>query len=105
MKNFKTVLQELFEEAIADEKERLLCKNEEDYFQGYDEDYVDVGVGSVCVRRDAIYDEKKLEDDAKENVVEELFSVIERVYKYENRRRKEKRMGGKGYCYKSIKGA
>lgn len=81
MENFKKVLKEVFEEAIEYEKERLLDKNEEDYFQGYDEDYVDVGVGSVCVRKEAIYDEEALEDDAKENVIDEL---IEQDVGFEN---------------------
>lgn len=75
MKNFKTVLQELFAEAIADEKERLLDKNEEDYFQGYDEDYINVGVGCVCVRREKIYNERKLEEDAKENVINDILTT------------------------------
>lgn len=60
---------------LEERKDLLLWKNEEDYFRGYDEDYVDVGVGGsgVCVRRDKIIDEELLESNAKEEMAEEII--------------------------------
>lgn len=76
--------------AMAEEcKERLLEDdleegNEGKYFECYDTDYVDVGVGSVCVRKETIQDEDKAFEDAKENVIEALvnndFDAVEGLF-------------------------
>lgn len=76
--------------AMAEEcKERLLEDDLEEgtegkYFECYDTDYVDVGVGSVCVRKETIQDEDKAFEDAKENVIEALvnndFDAVEGLF-------------------------
>ena len=42
------------------------------YYQGHDKDFVDVGVGSVCVRDDVLQDEEQAFEDAKDELIEEL---------------------------------
>lgn len=60
---------------MAEKKaEELIEHNEDEYFIKYDTDSVDVGVGSVCVRREAIYDEDRAFEDAKEIIVDELVN-------------------------------
>lgn len=76
--------------AMAEEcKERLLEDDLEEgtegkYFECYDTDYVDVGVCSVCVRKEIIQDEDKAFEDAKENVIEALvnndFDAVEGLF-------------------------
>lgn len=47
------------------------CENGR-YFQGYDTDDVDVGVGRVIVRQDTLQNEELAFKDAKEEILEEL---------------------------------
>lgn len=47
------------------------CENGR-YFQGYDTDDVDVGVGRVIVRQDILQDEELAFKDAKEKILAEL---------------------------------
>lgn len=42
------------------------------YFQGYDSDDVDIGVGRVIVRQDTLQDEELAFKDAKNEILEEL---------------------------------
>ena len=74
-KSFVYELKQAFYEVVEDRKQSLLDNDKDDvYFQGYDCDYEDVGVGKVCVRRDKIQDEDQAEEDAKEQIVEELVN-------------------------------
>lgn len=66
---------------MAEKKaEELIEHNEDEYFIKYDTDSVDVGVGSVTVRREAIYDEDRASEDAKEIIIDELVNNEEAVY-------------------------
>ena len=76
VKQFKQALDATIEEQINAEMERLQDKYPEEYSLGHDRDFVDVGVGSVCVRDDEIWDEDRLYTDAKENVGEDFFNNI-----------------------------
>lgn len=72
--------------AMAEErKEKLLEDDLEEgtegkYFECYDTDSVDVGVGSVCVRKETIQDEDKAFEDAKEEIIEGLVNNDDEVY-------------------------
>lgn len=44
--------------------------DEEDYFQGYDRDSVDIGVGMATVREDRIYDEDGIDSAVDEKIEE-----------------------------------
>lgn len=66
-------------------KEKLLEDDLEEgtegrYFECYDTDSVDVGVGSVCVRKETIQDEDKAFEDAKEEIIEDLVNNGDEVY-------------------------
>lgn len=73
MKTFKQAINKMIK-ARAD---RLLvedlaeCENGR-YFQGYDSDDVDVGVGRVTVREDILQNEELAFEDAKNEILEEL---------------------------------
>lgn len=72
-------LKDAFRKVVEDRQEKLLeedleLDNEGTYFQHWDTDSVDVGVGSVVVRKEVIQDEDKAFDDAKEKIIEELVN-------------------------------
>lgn len=50
----------------------LDLENQGTYFLYYDTDSVDVGVGSVIVRREVIQDEDRAIDDAREEILTEI---------------------------------
>lgn len=64
------------EEQIAAEMERLQEECPEEYSLGHDRDFVNVGVGNVCVRDDELWDDDRLRDDARDNVAEVFFNNI-----------------------------
>ena len=74
-KEFIYEFKQAFYELVEDRKQGLL-ENDEDgvYHLGYDCDYEDVGVGKVCVRREEIQDEDQAEEDAKDQIIEELVN-------------------------------
>lgn len=76
IEQFKKALDAAIEEQIEAEIDRLKEKYPEEYSLGHDRDFVDVGVGSVCVRDDEIWDEDRLYQDAKEDTEEMFFSNI-----------------------------
>lgn len=70
-------LKEAFEEMVSKRAEKLLENDlalgvDGVYYEGHDKDYVDVGVGSVCVRDEILQDEDKAFEDAKEEIISEL---------------------------------
>lgn len=84
-------LKEAFEEMVSERAEKLLEDDlkegrEGKYFEFIDSDYVDVGVGSVCVRRETIQDEDQAFEDAKEEIISELVNNEEDApyYLFEN---------------------
>lgn len=68
----KKMLIEILEREIERKKEELIEKYPEEYIKGYDRDYVDIGVGSACIREDPIFYEKKLARKAKEALIDEF---------------------------------
>ena len=76
IEQFKEALDAAIEEQIEAEIERLQEKYPEEYSLGHDRDFVDVGVGSVCVRDDEIWDDDRLRQDAKENIAEDFFQNV-----------------------------
>lgn len=76
IEQIKEALDAAIEEQIEAEIERLQEKYPEEYSLGHDRDFVDVGVGSVCVRDDEIWDEDRLYQDAKDNIEEEFFNNV-----------------------------
>ena len=72
--------------AMAEERKEKLLENDlelgvdGDYYEGHDKDFVDVGVGSVCVRDDILQDEDKAFEDAKEEIIEGLVNNDDEVY-------------------------
>ena len=76
IEQFKEALDAAIEEQIEAEIERLQEKYPEEYSLGHDRDVVDVGVGSVCVRDDEIWDDDRLYQDAKDNIEEEFFNNV-----------------------------
>lgn len=76
IEQFKEALDAAIEEQIEAEIDRLKEKYPEEYSLGHDRDFVDVGVGSVCVRDDEIWDDDRLYQDAKEDTEEMFFSNI-----------------------------
>lgn len=76
IEQFKEALDAAIEEQIEAEIERLQEKYPEEYSLGHDRDFVDVGVGSVCVRDDEIWDDDRLYQDAKDNIEEEFFNNV-----------------------------
>lgn len=76
IKQFKKALDAAIEEQIEDEIDRLKEKHPEEYSLGHDRDFVDVGVGNVCVRDDEIWDDDRLYQDAKENIAEDFFQNV-----------------------------
>lgn len=76
IEQFKEALDAAIEEQIEAEIERLQEKYPEEYSLGHDRDFVDVGVGSVCVRDDEIWDDDRLYQDAKENIAEDFFQNV-----------------------------
>lgn len=56
-------------------EEDLDFDNEGTYFQHWDTDSVDVGVGRVLVRKEVIQDEDKALEDAKQEVIEEIVNA------------------------------
>ena len=73
-------LKSKFLKMLENKKAELIEHNEDEYFIKYDTDSVDVGVGSVTVRREAIYDEDRAFEDAKEIIIDELINNEEAVY-------------------------
>lgn len=73
-------LKSKFLKMVENKKEELIEHNEDEYFIKYDTDSVDVGVGSVCVRREAIYDEDRAFEDAKAIIIDDLVNNEEAVY-------------------------
>lgn len=78
-------LKKAFLERAEEVKEKLLEDDLENgtegiYFECYDTDYIDVGVGSVCVRKETIQDEDKAFEDAKEEIIEDLVNNGDEVY-------------------------
>lgn len=86
-KNLIENLKKAFNQLVNERQDYLLEKNEEDYFKGYDKDYIDNGVGMQCIRCDAILDEEKALDDAKEQIIEEIegnyYETIEDLFSKE----------------------
>jgi len=76
IEQFKEALDAAIEEQIEAEIERLQEKYPEEYSLGHDRDFVDVGVGNVCVRDDEIWDDDRLYQDAKDNIEEEFFNNV-----------------------------
>lgn len=77
MENLKNVFVEALRGEIIKRRNNLLeldlkegCGGK--YYQGHDKDFVDVGVGSVCVRDDVLQDEDQAFEDAKQELIEEL---------------------------------
>lgn len=52
--------------------EELIEEHQEDYSMGYDKDFVDVGVGPVCVRCEEIFDEERAWGDAEEEIINDI---------------------------------
>lgn len=84
-------LKEAFEEMVSERAEKLLENDLElgvdgVYYEGHDKDFVDVGVGSVCVRDDILQDEDQAFEDAKEEIISELVNNEEDApyYLFEN---------------------
>lgn len=84
-------LKDAFNKLVEARKEKLLeedleLENEGTYFQYWDTDSVDFGVGRVCVRKEIIQDEDKAFDDAKEEIISELVNNEEDApyYLFEN---------------------
>lgn len=77
MENLKNVFVEALKKQVSERADSLL---EDDldrgidgvYFQGHDNDYVDVGVAYIPVRDDIIQDEDQAFEDAKDELIEEL---------------------------------
>ena len=83
--DFTTVLQEKLKPLVEEKAEELLEEdqdydNEGTYFICYDTDTVDVGVGSVIIRKDIIQDEEKAEEDAKEAIAVEVANLEDAFY-------------------------
>lgn len=76
MKTLKECLQDKIQE-IADD---LIENNPEAYCLGKDTDYVNVGIGNVCVRSETIYDEDKAYEDAKEKFAESVENYDSEEY-------------------------
>lgn len=78
--------------AMAEERKENLLEDdlgegtEGKYFECYDTDSVDVGVGSVCVRKETIQDENQAFENAKEEIISELVNNEENAtyYLFEN---------------------
>lgn len=84
-------LKEAFNAMVEERKEKLLENDLElgidgVYYEGHDKDFVDVGVGSVCVRDDILQDEDQAFEDAKEDIISELVNNEEDApyYLFEN---------------------
>ena len=84
-------LKKAFNAMVEERKEKLLEDDlqeghEGKYFECYDEDDVDVGVGRVVVRSEIIQDEDQAFEDAKEEVISELVNNEEDApyYLFEN---------------------
>lgn len=83
--DLSTELQKKLNELSEQRAETLLendreLDNEGTYFLCWDTDSVDVGVGSVTVRRELIQDETKAEEDAKEDIITEVASLEDSFY-------------------------
>ena len=83
--DLSTELQRKLKELSEERSETLLEKdraldNEGTYFLCCDTDSVDVGVGSVTVRRELIQDETKAEEDAKEEIITEVANLEDSFY-------------------------
>ena len=74
--DFKKALDEAIEEQIEKEIDRLKEEFPEEYSLGHDRDYVNVGVGNVCVRDDEIWDDDRLRDDARDNIEDDFFNNL-----------------------------
>lgn len=84
-------LKKAFNAMVEERKEKLLEDDlqeghEGKYFECYDEDDVDVGVGRVVVRSEILQDEDKAFEDAKEEIISELVNNEEDApyYLFEN---------------------
>lgn len=84
-------LKKAFNAMVEERKEKLLEDDlqeghEGKYFECYDEDDVDVGVGRVVVRSEIIQDEDQAFEDAKEEIISELVNNEEDApyYLFEN---------------------
>ena len=82
---FLSALKKAFYNLVGERQQSLLDEDldfgkEGTYFQHYDTDSVDVGVGSVTVRKETIQDEDAAWEDAKQQIVEELVNNDEVVY-------------------------
>lgn len=78
LKAFKDAVNKMADERMAWLLEKDLEQGSNGkYFEGYDSDSVDVGVGYVKVREDVIQDEETAFDDAKKEIVHELVTNSE----------------------------
>ena len=84
-------LKKAFNAMVEERKEKLLEDDlreghEGKYYECYDTDYVDVGVGAVYVRKEPFQDEDKALEDAKEEIISELVNNEEDApyYLFEN---------------------
>lgn len=83
--DLSTELQKKLKELSEQRAETILendseLDNEGTYFLCWDSDCVDVGVGSVTVRREMIQDETKAEEDAKEEIITEVANLEDSFY-------------------------
>lgn len=72
-------LKDAFNKVVDKRKEELLEEdlefdNKGKYFQHWDIDSVDAGVGRLIVRKEAIQDEDQAFEDAKEEIIEEIVN-------------------------------
>lgn len=90
---FLRAFNDAFKTLVDKRQEKLLEEDLEygrggKYFQYWDTDSVDVGVGSVVVRKEAIQDEEMAWNDAKDEIIEEFvsgdFETIEEIFYNEN---------------------
>ena len=79
MKDIK-ILKECLQDKIQEIADNLIENNPEAYDLGKDTDYVDVGIGSVCVRSDTIYDEDAAYKDAREKFAESVENYDSEEY-------------------------
>lgn len=79
--DLSTELQKKLNELSEQRAETLLENDTDDkYFLCWDTDSVDVGIGSVEIRREKIQDETQAENDAKEEIITEVANLEDSFY-------------------------
>jgi hypothetical protein len=76
-KKFLEQAKQKIDQYFKSERETLECEPE--YFLGYDSDFVDIGVGMACVRREEILDEDALDEDAKQATIDDRDDIIDEL--------------------------